>query len=89
MAVDARDAEADKENQPPKTENGTASAMAKLSLDGRRSYEKPVLPMGLKLTAEGLRSSAPKPISIHQEFMDQALDMVSHSFHKSPCLHCS
>jgi hypothetical protein len=89
MAVDARDAEADKENQPPKTENGTASAMAKLSLDGRHSYEKPILPMGLKLTAEGLRSSAPKPTSIHQEFMDQALDMVSYPSRTPPCLHYS
>ncbi|KAH6688952.1 hypothetical protein F5X68DRAFT_274989 [Plectosphaerella plurivora] len=76
MALTTLDNETNKQSLPTKTENGTASAMAKLSLEGRRSYEKPVLPNGLKLTAEGLKSSAPKPVSIHQEFMDQALDMA-------------
>ncbi len=73
MAYDAvAEQNVDKENADPNL-NGD---MSRLSLEKRRSPEKPGFPSGLKLTAEGLKPSTPKPQSIHQEFMDQALDMV-------------
>lgn len=77
MASNAMSGEGvDKENADPKPIAVLDEAMARASLEKRRSPDKPTFPPGLKLTADGLKPSAPKPQSVHQEFMDQALDMV-------------
>lgn len=67
----------DKENEAPQSPAALNDSVARLSLEKRPAPTKPVASPVLKLTADGLKSSAPKTQSRHQEFMDQALDMVS------------